>query len=378
MNKTKKIKILHFIYDSPENTWVSGGGVYRTIEIYKNFPSNWEITLYCGGFKKKDKIKKIRNIKFVYSKDSFTYLFSRVYFVLQGNKFFYQNKNKYDLIVNDFSFYSPVLTYKAKNSIVILQNFFGKAFFKKFFIFGFFPFYTEKYLLKKFLYYIFSSNILIERYRMYLNFDKIKYKVIKYAVDDELFRLPKIPDKKCNYILYLGRIEFYQKGLDLLLKVMKSELLKDIKLVIAGSGKDERKLKKRLKNYRNIEYVGRVEGKRKYALLNHCKFVVMPSRYESFGIVALESATVGKPVIGFKGAGLEESVINNKTGILLEKRCVQDFSLAIYNLWKNRKYREKLGLNARQFSKNFQWKKVSKEQLEFYKTVISETKNEKE
>ena len=106
-----------------------------------------------------------------------------------------------------------------------------------------------------------------------------------------------------NYILYIGRIDIHQKGLDTLINAYR--LIKDkmpLKLLIAGSGKKSEVmiLHKMIIDYKLsglVEYVGFVSGKRKSTLLHNAAFTVLPSRFESFGISVLESFHYKKGVV---------------------------------------------------------------------------------
>jgi glycosyltransferase involved in cell wall biosynthesis len=104
-----------------------------------------------------------------------------------------------------------------------------------------------------------------------------------------------------SYVLFLGRIDLPHKGLDLLLAAYKESHL-SMPLLIAGKGtrRDERKFAAMARaTGADIHWVGHVTGQRKQQLLEECAFLAMPSRYESFGLVALEAMSYGKPVVHF-------------------------------------------------------------------------------
>lgn len=104
-----------------------------------------------------------------------------------------------------------------------------------------------------------------------------------------------------SYILFLGRIDLPHKGLDLLLQAYKKDHF-PMPLVIAGKGtrRDERKFAAMARaTGADVRWIGHVTGQRKQQLLEECAFLVMPSRYESFGLVALEAMSYGKPVVHF-------------------------------------------------------------------------------
>lgn len=104
-----------------------------------------------------------------------------------------------------------------------------------------------------------------------------------------------------GHILFLGRIDVEQKGLDLLLAATSQDP-PVLPLVIAGSGTrtEERKLHGLLQRYGGpVRLVGRVAGAEKEELLRACAFVVVPSRYETFSLTALEAMAHGKPLVCF-------------------------------------------------------------------------------
>jgi glycosyltransferase involved in cell wall biosynthesis len=110
-----------------------------------------------------------------------------------------------------------------------------------------------------------------------------------------------------EHILFLGRIEVWAKGLDLLLAAYEQSRVA-MPLIIAGAGNrsEERKLASLLAaTSGDARWLGRVDGQRKAELLRRSVFVVLPSRSETFGLAALEGMAYGKPVLHFDLPGLE-------------------------------------------------------------------------
>jgi glycosyltransferase involved in cell wall biosynthesis len=107
--------------------------------------------------------------------------------------------------------------------------------------------------------------------------------------------------RKGDHILFLGRIDVWKKGLDMLLAAYEKSGV-SMPLIIAGSGvpREERKLLDLLAaTTGDVRWVGHVSGEHKQDLLERSAFMVMPSRYETFGLTALESMCLGKPVLHF-------------------------------------------------------------------------------
>jgi glycosyltransferase involved in cell wall biosynthesis len=117
----------------------------------------------------------------------------------------------------------------------------------------------------------------------------------------EMMRLDEEQLGLGDHILFLGRIDIWEKGLDLLCAAYRQSRT-HLPLLVAGSGarRDEQRLAALAKASSGaIRWVGHVNGLRKQDLLQRSAFVVLPSRQETFGLVALEGMSCGKPVIHF-------------------------------------------------------------------------------
>ncbi|MFD7321595.1 glycosyltransferase [Streptomyces sp. NPDC059875] len=104
-----------------------------------------------------------------------------------------------------------------------------------------------------------------------------------------------------DYILFLGRIDIWIKGIDLLLDAYRRER-PPMPLLLAGSGTqaEERKLAALLAAHPDsVRWVGFAGEGLERDLLRNCAFLVMPSRHETFGLVALEGMSYGKPILHF-------------------------------------------------------------------------------
>lgn len=159
-----------------------------------------------------------------------------------------------------------------------------------------------------------------------------KVTTLPYFIDSTKYRPNYEPGK---YILYFGRLS-EEKGLKVLLKVMKQ--LPRIKLVIAGTGPQEEELRmmnSELGN-RNVEFVGFKSGHELLNLIENCRFTVLPSVwYEVFGLSILESFACGKPVIASNIGGMPEVIDHGENGLLVKPDNVSELSDAIDNLWKS-------------------------------------------
>jgi glycosyltransferase involved in cell wall biosynthesis len=114
------------------------------------------------------------------------------------------------------------------------------------------------------------------------------------------------------YILAYGRLS-HQKGFDLLIRAFATTTSADseIDLIIAGEGEDAGLLKQLVGELglgTKVIFLGRATGEQVVQLLNGALFVVISSRWEPFGIVALEAMAAGKRIVATRVGGLTEFV----------------------------------------------------------------------
>lgn len=124
--------------------------------------------------------------------------------------------------------------------------------------------------------------------------------------DDSTWNHPR------SYIFSFGRLT-YEKGFDILLSAFANiaNLFPKIDLILAGDGEERASLERTIKGFGLIGRIfitGRATPAEVVRLLNGCELVVIPSREEPFGIVALEAMAAGKPILAARVGGLPEIV----------------------------------------------------------------------
>ncbi len=82
---------------------------------------------------------------------------------------------------------------------------------------------------------------------------------------------------------------------------------------------------------------------------------LVPSRTETFGLVALESAASGTPVVAFRGTGMVESVAEGLSGVLVGSRDPVDWAGAVSALLADERRMERMSATARHFAEGFTW-----------------------
>ena len=99
--------------------------------------------------------------------------------------------------------------------------------------------------------------------------------------------------------------------------------------------------------------------------------VVVPSHYESFGIVALEAMACGTPVVASQVGGLAYLVQDGVTGYTVPFSDVQALADRLEELLNNPHLRDRLGEQAAALAQEFSWEIIAKRILNLYQEALS-------
>lgn len=200
---------------------------------------------------------------------------------------------------------------------------------------------------------------------------------IPIGVDTDKFR-PE-PREKCEpfRVLFVGRL-VEQKGVDILCKAIglineakRLDCNVGIEFVIVGVGPLEKLVIRLSKKYSNVKYMSCVSEEVLPEIYRGCDLFVLPSRRETFGIVALEAQASGLPVISSNITGPKDIVVNNVTGKLISTspESLADSIKDYYKLWCDDYETYKwMSLNAREnVLSQFGWDLVAKNMYELLK-----------
>ncbi|BEL93735.1 glycosyltransferase [Serratia ureilytica] len=138
---------------------------------------------------------------------------------------------------------------------------------------------------------------------------------------------PKASDSETNEtvhgdeikILYVGRFD-YQKGFDVLLQVA-NRLPTGMHITAIG---DVVHADESPPSHEKISYLGWLDYHLIVPYFNNSTLLLMPSRWESFGLVAVEAQSFGLPVVASRCSSLPEVVDEGRTGFLFETENVDE------------------------------------------------------
>jgi D-inositol-3-phosphate glycosyltransferase len=95
--------------------------------------------------------------------------------------------------------------------------------------------------------------------------------------------------------------------------------------------------------------------------------VCVPSYNESFGLVAIEAAAVGTPVVAAAVGGLTTVVRDGVTGLLVDGHDPEDYARAVHRLAADTAYRDELGAAAALHARDFAWEQTAERTLDVYR-----------
>ncbi len=174
-----------------------------------------------------------------------------------------------------------------------------------------------------------------------------------------------------NTILIVNVARLFPKKNHIRLIIAMAEIIKrgkPVKCVIAGDGPERERLERLIQSLglsNQICLVGTLDRKQVRDLFRSADVVTLPStlidgHHESFGIVAIEAASCGKPVIVGSIGGQTDTVVHEKTGFVIDGDDTHAIDEAIEKLIEDRELSKKFGEAGRKRAvKGFSWEKIA-------------------
>lgn len=224
-----------------------------------------------------------------------------------------------------------------------------------------------------------------------------KIKVIPCGVDTRLFRpLPSLVSrgflgiKKKKIILFVGRLDPI-KGIDCLFEAIDILIDKmqysraELALYVLGGLNDQNgqgkdagyfNLQERIKAMK-LEDVVIIKGAQRQEILPYyyssADVCVLPSFYESFGLVSLEAMACGTPMVASRVGGLPFVIEDGKTGFLVPVRDANRLAEKIAQLLSNGGLKREFGVRAIKKAGSYDWAHVTKRMAGIYNSLIAKS-----
>jgi glycosyltransferase involved in cell wall biosynthesis len=367
------MKILHLLYESEGDYFGVGGVGIRAYEIYRYLKERHGITLLCKKYPGAEDGERAGLMHRFVGTESRSLTRTLLSYASHAAQFVSKHGNEYDVIIEDFSPAIPTFLHAVTRKPIVLQiqGYTGRLYFRKYNPLYASTLYALESLRPRFYrHFIFMNAETMGRFS--LGSGKCS-EIIGNGVPHELLNMA--PDEG-DYILYLGRIDVYGKGLDTLLAAYREVFREfpNMKLVIAGDGRDRETFKAELMALpeevrKNIELLGWVSGETKSDTIRRALFAVFPSRQEVQSVAVLEAMACGKAVIvsDIPEFGFVRDV---RAGMSFRTGDALSLAQSMKDMVTHRERRE-MGKRGREWVKQFTWDRVARKFEEVLYDILS-------
>ena len=364
---TRRLRILHLAYQDHLQPG-SGGGAVRTLEINRRLAERHDITVVAAGWPgARERVEG--GVRYRHAGRGRTRLRALTYFASIP---WQVRRASVDLVVDDFG--APIgsvgpTRFTGVPVVAMVQWLFAQEMSTKYHL----PLrWAEDAGLRSHADFICVSQGLADD--VAIRRPGARVHVVPNGVEPVAFEVVGDPGRfgdPAAPVVFLGRLDIGQKGLDVLLDAM-SLLPDEVRVVIAGDGPDERRLRSRAAALRvghRIDWAGRVSGQAKYELLARAGQVVVPSRYETFGMVAAEGLAAGAAVVATDIPCLRE-VVPDGVGRRVPPDDAAALAQEIALLRSRPDLAEQLSRNGRSAARQYDWDALAAAQEAVYHEVV--------
>ena len=224
-----------------------------------------------------------------------------------------------------------------------------------------------------------TSNVQLDKLSELYNFKKQNIEIIPPGVDIKRFT-PDASEKSTDSTIFcLSRIDT-NKGHDLLLNAFSEtlKLVPNARLIIGGGSPQpsERErgviamMQNLISKYKMADSVrlqGYISDDDVVKYYQGTSLFVLPSRFEPFGMTALEAMACGTPIVASKFGGIRNVITHGKNGFLIDPTDAREFGTALARLLNDNEFCQSMGRSARKMMiSTYSWEAIAKQHLEFY------------
>ncbi len=353
-----------------------GGAEVNFQEIFKRLVERGhEVTVLCSrydlSFPEEERIDGIRVIRRG-NRHTFNFTVPIAY----GREF---KKEPYDIVMDDLNkipFYTPL--YVRHPLFVLVHHIHASSIYGDTFLpAGLYVHLSERLIplfYRGVLFVAVSKSTKSELARMGVRAENIE--IVHNGVDHTIYNPDESMRSTDPLIVCVTRLKKY-KGVHLLLRAMLAvrEEIRDAKLIVAGRGNYEPKLRRltaRLGLEDCVEFSGFVTREEMASLYRRAQVVVNPSAKEGWGLTVLEANACATAVVAAEAPGLRDSVIHDQTGLLYPHSDTGAMAAAVVKLLKDKELRTRLGEKSLEWSREFTWERAVDGIEAIMERVISE------
>ena len=291
-------------------------------------------------------------------------------FVLAPFAYLIRLRRRYDVVIDSqtgLPFFTPLFSRKPR---VLLVHMFHSELFRRELSrsFRWFALWLEGWLMPR----VYGRTSLVTVSSSTLSdlvdhgYDRELISIISNGVD--------VPDRApadrspSPLLVHLGRLRPY-KSVDVLLRAMPPVIEKfpEARLAIVGQGPDRERLERlawKMGLAQVVRFYGYVSATQRDELVSRAWISVCPSALEGWGLVCLEANAFGTPVIAARVRGLQDSVLDGITGVLVPYGDSKSLAKELITLLGNDSQRASMGKASILWAKAHSWDRSAEEFLE--------------
>lgn len=338
-----------------------------------------QVTLFSSRFKGSSKEEILDQV--IVARQGSQYLGVQ----LAGFIYYLKNKNKYDLVIDQFHgipFFTPL--YVNKPILAVVQETAREVWFLNYLpwpinlMIGLIGYISEPFI---FLLYrkvdFMTGSESAKQDLMEIGISKEYITVVPHGV---ILSNPGKDIKKENNptVMFLGVLS-KDKGIEDAIKTFKIlENQDNYNFWIVGRAETKEyennvtQLINKLGVKSRVKFWGHVTQQKKFELLAKAHILINPSIREGWGLVNIEANSMGTPVIAYKSQGLVDSVKDNESGIICKINDPENLASNIVKIFNDDTLYNKLSKGAMAWSKQFSWTNSRKMSLNLIKKVLNE------
>lgn len=351
---------------------LAGGAEVSTHEHARRWAkAGHQVFQFSSSFPNANKEEIIDSIKIIRKGNHYTvHLFAFFYYLRHFS-------NNIDLVVDEFHaipFFTPL--YVKSKKIAYIHETAEEIWFKN----KFFPLNIIGYIIER-LSFLLYKNITFMTVSESTKKDLIKFSIPQKNIHVVYNGLNTIPSsaKKENMptLIYLGRLA-KDKGVSDAIRAFFQIHLKCKESVFWIVGREEtngyqRKMEKEVRQLnleKFVKFFGYVSDSTKFELLKKAWVLINPSVKEGWGFTVIEAGSQKTPCVGYNIAGLRDSILDKKTGLLAKNKDIKDLAQKIILLFKDSKLYNFLSENVFEWSKRFNWDESSAQSLKLIESIV--------
>jgi glycosyltransferase involved in cell wall biosynthesis len=147
--------------------------------------------------------------------------------------------------------------------------------------------------------------------------------------------------------------------------------LPDAKLIVAGFGTEEAKLKELAKtlNLSNVEFIGKITNEEIPKIYQKADIYLNTSIVDNMPLSFIEAFACGLPTVSYSTGGIPYILENGKTGILVTPKDFESLANEAIKLLENQEFAMQITLNARKELEKYSWENVKQSWVNAYKKM---------